>query len=44
MERIDYIYDTLGKIFPSNKGDLEYGSVFQLLVAVILSFKQQIYC
>ena len=37
MERIDYIYDTLGKIFPSNKGDLEYGSVFQLLVAVILS-------
>ena len=37
MEKIDYICDALGELFPNNKGDLEYGSVFQLLVAVILS-------
>ncbi|MFA5219536.1 MAG: endonuclease III [Bacilli bacterium] len=37
MEKIDRIINKLNEMYPDNKGDLHYSSIFQLIVAVTLS-------
>lgn len=37
MDKINRVLNVLGKMYPETKGDLDYNSIFQLIVAVTLS-------